>query len=156
MSLLVSDLLESLFFSLQSTGLTETSSLVNQTLLLVFVKFALKQMSCVINPNKFFCSARQFVQMHRILGVKVSSFGFMSNQAQVSACKKTDMLSSVFPGQQPDGYNWNSHRYHESQKRHRSQQKNDRARVFDWCSKQGRGFRQGCQWLVQQQQLRDQ
>lgn len=64
MSLLVSDLLESLFFSLQSTGSTETSSLVNQTLLLVFVKFALKQMSCVINPNKFFCSARQFVQTH--------------------------------------------------------------------------------------------
>ncbi len=56
MSLQVADPLESLFFSLQSTGLTETSSLVNQTLLLVFVKFALKQMSCVINPNKF-CQA---------------------------------------------------------------------------------------------------
>lgn len=81
MSLLVSDLLELLFFCLQSTGLTEKSDvfLVNQTLLLVFVKFALKQMSRVINPNKFFCSARQFVQMHRILGMKVSSFGFMSN-----------------------------------------------------------------------------
>lgn len=88
------------FFSLQSTGSTETSSLVNQTLLLVFVKLALKQMSCV-NPKMFFCSARQFVQTHRILGVKVSSSGFMSNYAQVSACKKTDMLSSVFPGQQP-------------------------------------------------------
>ncbi len=56
MSLQVADPLESLFLSLQSTGLTETSSLVNQTLLLVFVKFALKQMSCVINPNKF-CQA---------------------------------------------------------------------------------------------------
>lgn len=72
-------------------GLTEKSNvfLVNQTLLLVFVKFALK-MSRVINPNMFFCSVRQNsgsesfkVWFHVKLGTGFS------------------LLSSVFPGQQP-------------------------------------------------------
>lgn len=72
-------------------GLTGKSNvfLVNQTFLLVFVKFSLK-MSRVINPNMFFHSVRQNsgsesfkVWFHVKLGTGFS------------------LLSSVFPGQQP-------------------------------------------------------